>query len=189
MQQIKTYFEQIAPAMTSNEWALFASKLEQSTFGKKETILPVGRVARYLSFVETGVVRFFIPKIDNDLTFSFVFGGNFMSAYDSFISQTPSQYAIETLMPTTLWRISYQNLQDIYTHTQVGNVIGRFAAEQIYLRKAQRELSLLNDTAEQRYLKLFTEQPELIQQIPLKYIASYIGITPQALSRIRKRIS
>ena len=77
----------------------------------------------------------------------------------------------------------------IYSKTAVGNVIGRKAAESLFLEKAKRELALLNDSAEQRYLNLFTEQPELILQIPLKYIASYIGITPQALSRIRRRIS
>ncbi|HEY0749771.1 MAG TPA: hypothetical protein VGD26_01370 [Chitinophagaceae bacterium] len=68
-------------------------------------------------------------------------------------------------------------------------MIGRKASEDLFLKKSKRELSLLNDTAEERYLKLFSEQLHLIKQIPLKYIASYIGITPQALSRIRKRIS
>ena len=71
----------------------------------------------------------------------------------------------------------------------MGNKIGRHASEDLYLKKAKRELSLLNDTAEQRYLNLFTEQPHMLKHIPLKYIASYIGITPQALSRIRKRIT
>lgn len=80
-------------------------------------------------------------------------------------------------------------MQEIYKETQIGNTIGRQASEELFLKKSQRELSLLNETAEQRYLKLFSEQPELIKEIPLKYIASYIGITPQALSRIRKRIS
>ena len=61
--------------------------------------------------------------------------------------------------------------------------------EDLFLKKFKRELSLLNETAEQRYQNLFTEQSQLIKEIPLKYIASYIGITPQALSRIRKRIS
>lgn len=77
----------------------------------------------------------------------------------------------------------------IYIGTKIGNAIGRKASEELFLKKSQRELSLLSETAEQRYLNLFTEQPELIKEIPLKYIASYIGITQQALSRIRKRIS
>jgi len=84
--------------------------------------------------------------------------------------------------------MSYDGLQTVYRETKIGNSIGRWAAEDQFLKKTERELSLLNDTAEQRYLRLFSEQPKLIEKIPLKYIASYIGITPQALSRIRRRI-
>ena len=67
--------------------------------------------------------------------------------------------------------------------------MGRKNAEQLFLIKSKRELSLLNNTAEERYLELFTERKNLIKYIPLKYIAAYIGVTPQALSRIRKRIT
>ena len=80
-------------------------------------------------------------------------------------------------------------LEIIYDKTEIGNTIGRLASEDLFMKKSKRELSLLIQSAEERYLNLFTEQPELLQFIPLKYIASYIGVTPQALSRIRKRIS
>ena len=119
----------------------------------------------------------------------FVFKGQFMSAYDSFLTQSPSTYQTETLTETTLWRLSFNDLQDIYKRTEIGHIIGRVTAENLFLMKSQREQSLLNDTAEKRYLNLFTERPQLIKEIPLKYLASYIGVTPQALSRIRKRIS
>lgn len=112
-----------------------------------------------------------------------------MSAYDSFLTQAPSTYQTETLTETTLWRLTFDDLQDIYKRTEIGHTIGRITAENLFLTKSQREQSLLNETAEERYLKLFTDQPHLIREIPLKYLASYIGITPQALSRIRKRIS
>ena len=72
---------------------------------------------------------------------------------------------------------------------KIGNTLGRLSSERLFLIKSKREQSLLNETAEERYLNLFKERPNLIQQIPLKYIASYIGVTAQALSRIRKRIS
>jgi len=88
-----------------------------------------------------------------------------------------------------LWQLTFEDLQEIYRATEIGNVIGRHASEDLFLKKSQRELSLLNQSAQQRYLDLFEEQPELLKNIPLKYIASYIGVTPQALSRIRKRIS
>jgi CRP-like cAMP-binding protein len=105
------------------------------------------------------------------------------------LTQQPSEYQIEAITETVLWSISHADLQEIYAHTSIGNTLGRHASEGLYIKKTKRELSLLNQSAEDRYLNLFTEEPRLLQQIPLKYIASYIGITPQALSRIRARIS
>lgn len=80
-----------------------------------------------------------------------------------------------------------KNGQPEHGHSPIA--IGRKSAESLFLIKSRRELSLLNKTAEERYLDLFSQRPELIRHIPLKHIASYIGVTPQALSRIRKRIS
>jgi CRP-like cAMP-binding protein len=112
-----------------------------------------------------------------------------VSAYDFFLTQEPSTYQLETLTDTILWSVSYNDLEIIYDQTEIGNTIGRLASEDLFMKKSKRELSLLIQSAQERYLNLFTEQPELLQFIPLKYIASYIGVTPQALSRIRKRIS
>jgi CRP-like cAMP-binding protein len=176
-------------SLSDKDWHIFSSKLTQHVIPKKTVILKTGQIENYLSFMETGIVRYYIPKDDNDLTFAFTFENSFVSAYDSFLTRAPSTYQIQTLTDTTLWSLTHQNLQEIYAETEIGNTIGRLAGEDIFLKKSKRELSLLNDTAEQRYLNLFTEQPHLIRQIPLKYIASYIGITPQGLSRIRRRIT
>ena len=85
--------------------------------------------------------------------------------------------------------ITYQDLQEVYKTTKIGNLIGRLTAERLFLVKSKREQNLLNCTAEERYLNLFKDYPEVIKLIPLKYISSYIGVTPQGLSRIRKRIT
>lgn len=188
MEKIRQLFEQNV-SLSDGDWQVFADKLEQKSFPAKFPVLQSGKVEHYLSFIASGMVRYFIPKEEHDLTFGFSFEGEFMSAYDSFLTQTPAAYSIATLAPTTIWRMKYEDLQVVYRDAAVGNTIGRFAAEGLFLKKVKRELALLHETAEERYLKLFTERPKLIQQIPLKYIASYIGITPQALSRIRKRIS
>ncbi|GFD93979.1 cAMP-binding protein [Alteromonas sp. KUL156] len=187
MEQIKTLLQSFAD-ISEKDSNYFCSKLQKVTLQKKEIVLTKGTTENYLSFVETGILRLFIPKIENDITFGFVFKNSFISAYDSFLTQTPSEYSIETLTPTILWRLSFNDLEDIYQNTSIGNEVGRKNAENLFLLKSKRELSLLNNTPEERYLNLFQERPELIQHIPLKYIASYIGITPQALSRIRKRI-
>mgnify|MGYP001243344849 CR=1 FL=1 len=188
MDLIRKLFEQ-SVSLSDNEWELFASKLSREVVPAKAVVLEIGQVENYLSFIEKGIIRFYIPKEDNDLTFSFSFQNGFVSAYDSFLSRTPSCYRVETITETILWRISYEALQTIYAETKAGNKIGRLAGEELFQKKARRELSFLNESPEERYLKMFKEQPHILQQIPLKYIASYIGITPQALSRIRKRIS
>lgn len=188
MEQIRASFSKMVN-LREEDWNIFSSKLVRREFPRKTKLLKMGDTEKYLSFVEKGIVRFYIPGEDNDLTFSFAFENAFMSAYDSFLTQTPSVYEVETLSETVMWRLTYSDLQHVYRESHVGNIIGRFAGEDLFLRKARRELSLLSETAEQRYLNLFAERPHLIQYIPLRYIASYIGITPQALSRIRKRIS
>lgn len=174
--------------MTEEDWQVFSSRLFKQEFPKKSLILKAGQTENYLSFLERGIIRFYIPKDEIDFTFSFSFENEFVSAYDSFLSQSPVSYHVEALVHTVLWRISFKDLQAVYAKTKVGNTIGRFAGEKLYLENIKREISLLTETAEQRYLNLFTEQPRLIREIPLKYVASYIGITPQALSRIRRRI-
>jgi CRP-like cAMP-binding protein len=188
MEIIRQYLEKTVK-LTDKDWQFFSSKLIRQDFPKKHHILNVGETENYLSFIETGMVRFYIPEKENELTFSFVFENSFVSGYNSFLTQLPSEYNIETLAKTTLWSLTYSDLQNIYQETEIGNTIGRKAGEDLFLKKSLRELSLLKESAEQRYLNLFTQQPKLIKEIPLKYIASYIGITPQALSRIRRRIS
>lgn len=188
MDQIRAYFEKNVK-LNDQDWQFFLSKLVKHEFPKKTLLLKSGQTENHLSFIQEGIIRFFVPEANNDLTFGFAFEDHFVSAYDSFLTQRPSAYQVETLTETTLWRVTYQDLQEIYRATALGNTIGRYAAEELFLIKSRRELSLLNESAEQRYLKLFSEQPHLIKLVPLKYIASYIGITPQALSRIRKRIS
>lgn len=189
MNDIRKYFEKFID-LEDHIWKLFVERLEPVTKSKNEVILSKGEVENYVSIIETGAIRFVIPgEEDTDTTFGFGFNGHFFSAYDSFISKVPSQYQIEALVETKIWRISHQKLNELFDQTSEGNSIGRQIAEQFFIGKQKRELSLLTQSAEERYYSLFTHQPQLIKEIPLKYIASYIGITPQALSRIRARIS
>jgi CRP-like cAMP-binding protein len=188
MEQIRLYFEHKF-GINANDWAIFSSKLSEVSMPKKHLVLKLGQIEEFLYFIEKGILRFYIPKDENDITFGFAFENRFTSGYSSFITREPSVYQIETLTPSILWRVSFNDLQFIYDNTEIGNTIGRKASEELFMEKSKREISLLNESPETRYLNLFIEQPQLIKQIPLKYIASYIGVTPQALSRIRRRIS
>ncbi|WP_338359548.1 Crp/Fnr family transcriptional regulator [Yeosuana marina] len=189
MQQIKDYLDQIA-IISNSDWDFFTSKLERRIIPKKAVFLKLNDVENHISFIESGVVRLYIPKEnpEKEITFGFSFKNQFISAYDSFLTQKPSAYQLQALTETTILSITYNDLQEVYKKTQIGNLIGRLTAERLFLIKSKREQNLLNLTAEERYLKLFKERPELLKVIPLKYISSYIGVTAQALSRIRKRL-
>lgn len=189
MQQIKAYLDQIA-FISKSDWDFFNSKLQRRSIPKKAIFLKLNEIENHISFIESGVVRLYIPKEDPDkeITFGFSFKDQFISAYDSFLTQKPSAYQLQALTETTLLSITYADLQEVYKTTQIGNLIGRLTAERLFLIKSKREQNLLNLTAEERYIKLFKERPELLKVIPLKYISSYIGVTAQALSRIRKRL-
>jgi CRP-like cAMP-binding protein len=190
MDRVREYIENIAK-VSDEDWKLFSSFLKKQKIPKKQVFLKVGEVENQISFIEKGIVRLFIPTedVEKEITFGFCFKYEFVSAFDSFLTRKPSHYQLEALVETELWSISYDDLEEVYKRTEMGNLIGRYSAEHLFLIKSKREQSLLFESASTRYLNLFKERPKLIEKIPLKYIASYIGITPQALSRIRKNIS
>ncbi|WP_143307549.1 Crp/Fnr family transcriptional regulator [Chitinophaga vietnamensis] len=176
--------------ISDEDWLLFSSRFEQKIYPAKTFYLKAGETENYLSFVDRGLLRFYVEGKDgNETTVGFSFEGWFMSVFSSFYTRKPSMYYGETLTETHIWRMHYDDLQEMFERLKVVERIGRLATEQMLLLKSERELSLLTKSAEERYLDLFNIAPHLLRQVPLKYLASYIGVTPQALSRIRKRIS
>ena len=188
MEKIRSYFNAIS-SVSDSDWELFSAKLHREKLEKNTTLLKKGAVEHYLSFMVKGAIRIYIPGEENDLTFGFRFENEFVASYESFLTREPSEYQIETLSETVLWRVSFNDLEELYKTTEKGNLFGRKMTERIYLVKAKREINLLSKTAKELYLDLFSERPDLLKNIPLKHIASYIGITPQALSRIRRQIT
>ena len=175
--------------VSDEEWDYFSSKFEYHEFPKGTKILEQGKIENYLTFVEEGLVRSFLITADHkDRTLRFTFPGNFVSGYSSFVLQKPSEICIEVLSDMKCWRISYSDLQHCYTRTLESNKLGRISAEFLYVLSSSREISMLTMSPEERYLELLNTSPEWFQLVPLTHVASYLGITPQALSRIRARI-
>lgn len=175
--------------ISDENWKIYSGKNIRKEYKKKDLILEKGEVDNYLSFVEEGTARLYFVKENRELTTRFVFRHQYLTSYDSFLQRSPSRCTVEALTDMVVWQIHYDDLQEVYRTSSVGNLIGRVTVEYIYLAKSDREFSYLSESAEERYLKLMKEHPELFQLVPLKHIATYLGITPQALSRIRRRIS
>jgi CRP-like cAMP-binding protein len=184
--ELKMNIKRLMP-MEDTQLEIFLKGMKVRTFKKGEHILSAGQTEKYLSIVISGLTRHLV-KEKEDISFDFSFKNDFSSSYASFIQRKPSQFFIEALQPTVLTSFSYNYLHKLYKDYPGSNRFGRLAIEQYFILREKRELSLLMDNATERYKKLLKEHPEYIQQIPLKYLASYLNIKPESLSRIRKRI-
>lgn len=170
-------------------WEAFAANLTLRKFAKNEIIKDTDRIEHYLNFIIGGSVGNFILSNGSETCISLSVPNNFSSDYYSFLTQKASVIQIRALEPSELLSISHQNLSDLYSKSSKGVWIGKAIAEQLFIQRQQVQIDLLTLTAEERYLKLLTEKPEVIQKVSLKHIASYIGVTPESLSRLRKKIS
>ncbi|WP_316636440.1 Crp/Fnr family transcriptional regulator [uncultured Flavobacterium sp.] len=187
MNSLIVYFGKLG--FSENDITEFLSCLKTRKFSANELILSNGQLENYLSFIDTGIVRYFVIANDKEITFDFAFRNSFYCAYDSFYNRTKTEVYIQALTDCELYSISNENLQKLYERCETAKKLGRIATEYLLDKKVKRELNLLTKTPQERYQKLLDEQPKYIQQIPLKYLASYIGVVPETLSRIRKRIS
>lgn len=169
-------------------WPVFEQMLDSVNFEAGTWLAKAGRVSEAIYFISEGIVRAYASRQDKEVCLDFAFPGMFTTAYASFITQTPAAVNLQAITPVSGFAFYYKDLQQLYRTHHSAEKMGRLIAEQQYLRKYQRELSFLQYTAQERYLQLLQEHPEVIQHIPVKYIASYLGIEPESLSRIRKQL-
>ena len=164
-----------------------AAKFQQRETGKNGYLLKERSVCRESHIVETGIFRSYIYDLDgNDVTTAFSSKQMFASDLLSFFKRIPSKENIQALTDCQTWCISYDDMQESFHTIPEFREFGRLNIINQYGALQQRMLSMLQQTAEQRYSDLVNAQPELLQHAPLKYIATYLGITDTSLSRIRK---
>lgn len=186
--QLKILLEEQVPISTT-DWEYILSKLQLKNVKKGTSLTTEGLVEQNLYFLHQGICRLFYEKEDRDITINFGFPKGFISSYSSFLTEKPSQFILEALTDCEVLIIPKSELEQIYKHTKCGQQLGRIFSEQFFLYLSERETSFMLNSPTERYLALFEEHPRLVQEIPLKFLASYIGITPQALSRIRAKIN
>jgi CRP-like cAMP-binding protein len=169
----------------ASEWAFLASHLRVRTLVKHEAWLPAGQVARHLAFVETGVLRSYLTTAEREITNGFFLAGSITGAFTSLLTQQPSAWSLQALAPTQLVSFSYDLLPTLYArHTCWLHWERQLLAEQ-FLLKCRRETAFMRASAAERYHALRQQYPDLEPQVAQLHIASYLGITPETLSRLR----
>lgn len=175
--------------LTEEEQIFFAKNFKKEDLKKNDFVIREGEKEYYLYFIERGLSRYWATDYDDkEVTFWFSKEGEFANSYLSLKDNQPSEFNIQTLSDSTIWKLSREKLSYLYSTSLNVNKIGRIVLEDALIRKIKRETSLLKLTAEERYKEFLEKEKYLLNTVPLKYIASYLGITPQGLSRIRKRI-
>ena len=171
------------------EMEVVLSRFEEKKVKKKTNLLMSGKVAKEVYFIVNGCIRLFYEKDGNDISAYFFTENMFAGAYDSFTTLQKSRHAIETIEDCHLLSISYENLQLLYQELPKMNDFVRKVLEERFYSLHQLFTSQILDSPEERYLNLLKESPDLLQRIPQHQIATFLGITPVSLSRIRNRIS
>lgn len=156
-------------------------------FKKNEVVQPIGHSCKTIYFIQSGALRIFYFKDGIDITESFEFEQAIVARAESLFSGRPSQKGIQALEDTQLIAINSNALFKMYdTHHDLERLF-RKVFEQAYVKTINRLESLQFYTAEQRYANLLKEHPDVLLRVPLKYIASFLGITQVSLSRIRAK--
>lgn len=180
----------ICPGIAENELVLFTNNLSFEQFNKKEFFLHAGKVQRSLGFIVNGLVRsFYVNDKGEEITVGFYAETDYATHYASFLKQEPSFYSIQCLEPTTFARLSFQDLQRLYSLSPVFERYGRLVAEEVLKRQQTRIESFIFQTAEERYLDIVANYPALFNRISLSHLCSYLGIERQSLTRIRQKLA
>lgn len=174
---------------TEEELVPFLSMLVPRSIPKNGFFVREGEKSNHIAFVEKGLFKYYYLKEGKELINRFYMEDDWMGDYRSFLTRQPSLVYIEAVEDAQLFLLGYEHLQQLYNNSKSFERLGRLVAERLYLATVDRYSLFLSSTPEERYLKLLNERPQLVNRVPLKQIASFLGIQPESLSRIRKRIN
>jgi CRP/FNR family transcriptional regulator, anaerobic regulatory protein len=171
--------------LLQEERTAFMQASEVHHYKKGKVLVRQGHVCDKFFFVLMGAARSYHCEGDKEYTHRFQFDQFVAVSFFSFLTQQPSQESIELIEDSFLITISRDNLYGLYKTYPRSNIIGRLRVEEAYLELEKRTRSLQQLSAKERYEELIAKSPMCLQRVPLKHIASYLGITQETLSRIR----
>ena len=159
--------------------------LQLRQFKKKQVITQPGQVEDYLNYVVKGLVRKFYKKGETEINTQISTEGHIVHAQESFHSRTPSEYCIEAIEPTTLISVTYDDLEKIYSVSAKMERLGRLVITFSMVIKDRWQTNMIRLTPRERFLDFVHKNPELLQRVPQKYLASFLNIQPETFSRFK----
>ena len=154
-------------------------------FDKKSIITYTGEVENYINFIDSGLVRKYYKKANEEINTQISYEGHIIHSQESFHSRIPSEYSIETIEPTELTSITYECLERIYSSSEKMQRLGRLIITATMVMKDKWQSQLVKLSPRERFISFVTRHPELMQRVPQKYLASYLNIKPETFSRFK----
>lgn len=189
--QMELFFKSIYnhPAITADNLREIMDAHERIQFTKGDMVLTEGQVTNAYYLIETGLFRAFVNNFDGkEITTEFYGQNQILIEVSSLFQRIPTQENLQALVDATVWKIDFEAFQKLFHKIEGFREWGRsWMSNQLFIAK-QRSVNMLTYSATDRYLSLVNENPQIIQLAPLKYIATFLGITDTSLSRIRKEI-
>jgi len=172
-------------ALTDDEFNLLAGKIIIRNFDRRAQLLRVGETEQYMNFVVTGLVRMYFYKGRTELITNIAREGELVSSSASFLSGRPSHYFIETLEPTTLLSVTRADLDSVYQESVRIERLGRLLITQFVMQKEEWEHECMRLDTRERFTRFMERNPDLVQRVPQKYLASYLNMKPETFSRLK----
>jgi CRP/FNR family transcriptional regulator, anaerobic regulatory protein len=186
-QKLKEFYRSLMPGLTTDGWCICESMLTVRRLKKGEILHRQGAVCNQVSFVNYGLIRMYaIYDNGKEKTFDFAKEGDYTGDYRSFLLREPANTSLQALEDTEVVETTYEGLQSLYKQVPEANVIGRLVAEDLFIDMCLRT-SGQGMTIDEQYRDMVERQPWLLQRVPQYLIASYLGVTPEAFSRIKAR--
>jgi CRP-like cAMP-binding protein len=163
----------------------FYARLNTKKLKKKEHLIREGSVCNFIGFVSSGAFRSYVRNNNGEFNNDFYFDNDFVSAYTSFLTQQSTNCNIEALTNSTIYYISHENINKLIEQDNAFLKLSKYISDTYFIRKCKRETSFLKNSASERLEGLSSLYPGIEQRVSQYHIASYLGVTPESLSRIK----
>jgi len=154
-------------------------------FNKKDLLTKAGEVENFFNFICNGLVRKYYKKYNEEINTQISSEGHIIHSQESFHSRTPSEYYIEAIEPTTVVSITFEDLESLFLHSKKMEHLGRLIITYSLVIKDRWQIQLVKMSPRERFLNFVTKNPDMMQRVPQKYLASYLNIKPETFSRFK----
>ena len=186
---LQSYLQRLIP-MSNGTADQIEGYFKHEVISRNSSIISPGQTSRKSYFLKEGIIRSYIIDIKgNEVTTRIYCAPDFLNDFQSFFKKEPSKEYLETITDCEVQTLDFQSAQECFHGIPEFREWGRMMLTMNYSVLHSNMIDFHTETAEERYLKLMTDYPEIIQKVPLKIVASYLGITDSSLSRIRKKLS